>query len=81
MPLLLHICQAHPKVLAQPAPSVVLSSMGGDGLEFTVTYWFDDAVLGPVNLKSDINLAIWKALQAHGIPLPRPVRMVPLGNP
>jgi small-conductance mechanosensitive channel len=55
--------------------------MGGDGLEFTVTYWFDDAVLGPVNLKSDINLAIWKALQAHGIPLPRPVRMVPLGNP
>jgi len=74
MPMLQQICSAHPQVLAEPAPSVALSAMGGDGLEFTVTYWFDDATLGPVNLKSDINLAIWKALQAHGIGMPQTLR-------
>jgi small-conductance mechanosensitive channel len=73
---LLQACQAHPKVLAEPAPLVALSAFGVDGLEFTVNYWFDDSDTGPLNLKSDIHLAILKTLQVHGIEIPFPQRVV-----
>jgi small-conductance mechanosensitive channel len=73
---LLQACQAHPKVLAEPAPLVALSAFGVDGLEFTVNYWFDDSDTGPLNLKSDIHLAILKTLQAHGIEIPFPQRTI-----
>ena len=76
MACLLQACQAHPKVLAEPAPLVALSAFGVDGLEFTVNYWFDDSETGPLNLKSDIHLAILKTLQAHGIEIPFPQRVV-----
>ena len=76
MAWLLQTCQAHPKVLAEPAPSVALSAFGVNGLEFTVNYWFDDSDIGPLNLKSDIHLAILKTLQAHGIEIPFPQRVV-----
>jgi small-conductance mechanosensitive channel len=76
MAWLLEACQAHPKVLAEPAPLVALSAYGVNGLEFTVNYWFDDADTGPLNLKSDIHLAILKTLQAHGIEIPFPQRVV-----
>jgi small-conductance mechanosensitive channel len=73
---LLQACQAHPKVLADPAPLVALSAFGVDGLEFTVNYWFDDSDTGPGSLKSDIHLAILKTLQAHGIEIPFPQRVM-----
>jgi small-conductance mechanosensitive channel len=73
---LLQACQAHPKVLADPAPLVALSAFGVDGLEFTVNYWFDDSDTGPGSLKSDIHLAILKTLQAHGIEIPYPQRVM-----
>jgi small-conductance mechanosensitive channel len=76
MAWLLQACQAHPKVLTEPAPLVALSAFGADGLEFTVNYWFDDSETGPLNLKSDIHLAILKTLQAHGIEIPFPQRVV-----
>jgi len=76
MAWLLQACQAHPKVLAEPAPLVALSAYGVNGLEFTVNYWFDDSDTGPLNLKSDIHLAMLKTLQAHGIEIPYPQRVV-----
>lgn len=76
MEWLLQTCQAHPKVLTEPAPLVALSAFGVNGLEFTVNYWFDDSDTGPTNLKSDIHLAILKTLQAHGIEIPFPQRVI-----
>jgi small-conductance mechanosensitive channel len=76
MAWLLQACQAHPKVLVEPAPLVALSAYGVNGLEFTVNYWFDDSDTGPLNLKSDIHLAILKTLQAHGVEIPFPQRVV-----
>lgn len=69
-------CQSQARVLAEPAPLVALSAFGADGLEFTVSYWFDDPENGQLNLKSDINRAILKTLQAHGIAIPFPQRVV-----
>lgn len=74
--LLQQACTAQSRVLAEPAPSVALSAFGADGLEFTVTYWIDDPEGGLLNLKSDIHRAILQALQARGIEIPYPQRVV-----
>jgi small-conductance mechanosensitive channel len=79
--LLLQACSSQERVLADPAPSVALSAFGADGLEFTVSYWFEDPASGLLNLKSDIHLAILKALKAHQIEIPYPQRVVHLQSP
>ena len=74
--LLTQACAEQARVLNDPAPSAALSAFGADGLEFTVVYWIDDPQNGQLNLKSDINRAILKALQAKGIEIPYPQRVV-----
>jgi len=74
--LLTQACAEQSRVLNDPAPSAALSAFGADGLEFTVVYWIDDPQNGQLNLKSDINRAILKALQAKGIEIPYPQRVV-----
>ncbi len=69
-------CKDQPRVLTDPAPLVALTAFGADGLEFTVSYWFDDPSTGQLNLKSDVNRAILKTLQAHGVEIPFPQRVV-----
>jgi small-conductance mechanosensitive channel len=76
MVLLQQACQAQPRVLTDPAPSVALSAFGADGLEFTVSYWFEDPASGQLNLKSDINRAILSTLREHGIEIPFPQRVL-----
>ena len=78
MDLLLQACTSQPRVLTDPAPLVALSAFGADGLEFTVNYWLDDVANGQLNLKSDINRAIFKALKDHQIEIPFPQRVVHL---
>jgi len=76
MRLLLEAALNQPRVLREPAPSVALSSFGADGLEFTVGYWVADPENGSLNLKSQINLEILKALRANQIEIPFPQRVV-----
>ena len=76
--LLTQACLSHERVLTEPAPLVALSAFGADGLEFTVNYWLDDVANGQLNLKSDINRAIFKALKDHQIDIPFPQRVVHL---
>jgi small-conductance mechanosensitive channel len=76
MALLLEATQKQPRVLAEPAPSVALSSFGADGLEFTVGYWVGDIENGTLNLRSSVNLAILAALRANGIEIPFPQRVI-----
>jgi len=76
--LLTQACLSHERVLPEPAPLVALSAFGADGLEFTVNYWLDDVANGQLNLKSDINRAIFKALKDHQIDIPFPQRVVHL---
>jgi small-conductance mechanosensitive channel len=74
--VLVQACRDQARVLQDPAPSAALSAFGADGLEFTVIYWIDDPDKGQLNLKSDINRAILKGLQARGIEIPYPQRVV-----
>lgn len=62
------------RVLRDPAPDVSLSAFGADGLEFTVGYWMADPENGQLNLRSQVNVAIYKTLRLHGIRIPPPQR-------
>ncbi len=76
MALLLEATLAQPRVLREPAPSVMLNNFGADGLDFTVAYWINDVHNGQGNLRSAVNLAILAALRAHGVEIPYPQRVV-----
>lgn len=76
MRLLGEAALASPRVLRDPAPSVALSAFGADGLEFTVGFWINDPENGTLGLRSQINLAILRALRAHGVDIPYPQRVL-----
>jgi len=76
MRLLCEAAYASPRVLKDPGPSAALSAFGADGLEFTLGFWIVDPENGTLSLRSDINLAILRALRAHGIDIPFPQRVV-----
>ncbi|MDZ7813783.1 MAG: mechanosensitive ion channel [Ideonella sp.] len=67
---------AVPRVLTDPAPGVLLTSFAADGLELTIGFWIDDPENGQNNVRSQVNLAIWNHLKAHGIEVPYPQRVV-----
>jgi small-conductance mechanosensitive channel len=76
MELLRDAALSQERVLRDPAPAISLANFGADGLEFTVGYWINDLENGQGNLRSDINLAILRALRAHGIDIPYPQRVI-----
>ena len=76
MQLLLDAVLAQDRVLREPGPAVNLANFGADGLEFTVTYWMNDIESGTGNLRSQVNLAILKALRIHHIEIPYPQRVI-----
>ena len=55
------------RVVLEPAPSANLSHLGPDGLEFTLNFWIADPENGQINVRSQVNLAILKALRANGV--------------
>jgi len=74
--LLLQATQEQPRVLTDPAASVILMNFGADGLEFRLGYWITDPANGFNNLRSDINLRILELFRQHGIEIPYPQRVL-----
>ena len=66
------------RVLADPAPSCRLVKFGADGLEFRLLFWIDDPQNGQLNVRSDVNLRVLRALREAGIDIPYPQRVVQL---
>lgn len=81
MRLLKHVCEAQERVLQDPGPFVTLTQFGADGLEMGVHYWMDEQNAGALTLKSDINVEILKVLQAEGIEIPYPQRVIHTRTP
>ena len=85
--LLPQLCAATaqvPRVLVDPAPVVHLDGFGTDGLDLAVQFWIDDPHNGQGNVKSDVNLALLRALNAAGVSIPFPQRVLhraPLNAP
>ena len=65
-----------PRVLSEPMPSVQLKSFGADGLDLHIGFWISDPHAGAGNVRSDVNLALLRALNAAGVEIPFPQRVV-----
>ena len=65
-----------PRVLADPAPAVRLAGFGADGLDLQVAFWIGDPECGQGNVRSDVNLALLRSLNAAGVSIPFPQRVV-----
>ncbi len=78
--LMIEAALAQSRVLKSPAPGALLSDFASDGLELTLGYWIADPENGTGNVRSDINLAIWRAFQTNGIGVPFPQRVIRVVN-
>ncbi len=82
MQLMLDCCNVSSRVLSKPEPTVRLMSFEDSGIKLELRLWLDDPEMGMGSVKSDINLAIWKAFKAYAITIPFPQRDVHLlSNP
>ncbi len=75
---LIELTSTVPRVMrdADRAPSVHLSAIGAEGLEFTVWFWIADPLNGQGNVRSDVNMAILQLLNRDGISIASPQRVV-----
>jgi small-conductance mechanosensitive channel len=76
IPRLTHAVAAVPRVIDDPAPAVMLENFAADGLELRVSFWIRDPENGQGNVRSDVNLALLRAIQAAGVEIPYPQRVM-----
>ncbi len=76
MPRILEVVAQVPRVLEEPAPSVLLSNFAADGLELTIGFWVADPDKGLLGPRSEVNLALLKLFDDIGVDIPFPQRVV-----
>ncbi|MBS4099002.1 MAG: mechanosensitive ion channel [Sulfuricella sp.] len=80
MGLMVEAARQHPRVLADPAPKAYLKDFADNGIDLELGMWINDPEEGQLNLKSDLNLAIWRIFRREGIEIPYPQREVRILN-
>lgn len=81
IPRLAAVIASVPRVLRDPAPGVNLAGFGADGLDLTISYWIGDPENGQGGVRSAVNLAVLAALEADGIEIPFPQRVLRQAGP
>jgi small-conductance mechanosensitive channel len=76
MPLLAQAVATVPRVEPDPAPATLLSNFAADGLELTIAFWISDPQNGQGNVRSMVNLTVLRTLNAAGVEIPFPQRVV-----
>jgi small-conductance mechanosensitive channel len=72
---LLELARSHDKVLAEPAPVVLLRSFGASALEFEMLLWLPEPLL-ELSVTSDLRFAIDAKFRELGIEIPFPQQVV-----
>ncbi len=70
-----------PRVLEDPGPSVQLAAFGADGMDLNMHFWIGDPENGQGAVKSEVNLAVLDVLNAEGIEIPYPQRVMHMVAP
>jgi small-conductance mechanosensitive channel len=74
--LMIQAARQHPRVLSDPEPVGRLMEFGDNGIALELRLWINDPEKGVNNVRSDINLAIWRAFKDNHITIPFPQRDV-----
>jgi len=74
MKILLECAYASPRVQRDPVPLCRLMEFGDNGIALELRIWILDPENGLGGVRSDVNLAIWRAFKAAGITIPFPQR-------
>ena len=76
MAILVSQAKAHPQVAAEPAPQAFLTLFADSGVNLELLYWLDQPDANAMQVRSAINLGIFKAFAEAGISIPFPQREV-----
>ena len=72
--LMLQAAKEAKRVLDKPAPSVWLSALATDAIEFEIQIWIRDPEEGLGNVRSDVLKTLWRLFHENGIQVPHPQR-------
>ncbi len=76
MAILVAAAAAQPRVLPDPPPQAFLVAFADSGINLELAFWITDPHTGVQEVRSDINLQIWRDLKKAGIEIPFPQREV-----
>ena len=76
MRLLEEVARKHKRVMADPPPKAFLVRFGDNGIDLELGVWIDDPEVGMLNVRSELNLEVWRAFRDAGIQIPYPQREV-----
>lgn len=77
MRLMVELANREPRVLQGAlAPAVNVLQFASNGIDLELAVWINDPEKGQGNLKTALNIAIWKTFRDHGIRIPYPQREV-----
>jgi small-conductance mechanosensitive channel len=66
------------RVLPAPVPVCHVKGFGDSAVNFVLRFWIADPADGVTNIKGEVMLNLWDALQAHSVGMPFPQREVHL---
>lgn len=72
--LLVEAAAGEARIALEPPPSALIRGFGDNGINLELMVWILDPENGTGGLRSELNLKIWKAFQAHHIEIPFPQR-------
>lgn len=74
MALLVDVAKGNKRVETSPEPVARLIGFGDSGIELELRVWIGDPQEGVNNIRSELNVGIWKAFKEAGITIPYPQR-------
>jgi small-conductance mechanosensitive channel len=82
MALMTAVALANPRVLKDPPPAAYVVRFADNGIDLELGFWIGDPESGQMNVRSELNLAIWRGFRDAGIEIPFPQHEVRLvGTP
>jgi small-conductance mechanosensitive channel len=75
-PKLVDAIKSVERVVDDPGPAVQLALFAADGMDLALSFWIRDPENGQGNVKSEVHLAVLDLLNAEGVEIPFPQRML-----
>ncbi|HEC13447.1 MAG TPA: mechanosensitive ion channel [Acidiferrobacteraceae bacterium] len=76
MGIMIEAAKAEPRILGDPEPVCRLLGFGDNGINLELRVWITDPEEGLNNVRSSVNLIIWRSFKKKGITIPYPQRDV-----